>query len=475
MTESAAVNTENTPQQHHFRMPHTYVIIFAMVAICAVLTWIIPAGVFDRTTSAAGYTTVVPGSYHQVESTPVGIVGIFYSIEQGFVQAADIIFFIIFAYGFVSMMIKNGSFDALMGALIRKTGRLSANWIFAIIMIVFGILGSTMGMSEETYGMYPIFIGIAQALGYDAIVGVSIVSIGVQTGFASATLNPFTVGVANAVSGISMTREMLWFRLFCFVLFEGVGIFYVLRYASMIKKDPTKSLLYGTRFQHMGEGKSRDELTSIRMTGRNVACGITFVVVFALMVWGVIVKGWYIDELAVLFMISMVVVGIIGGFNANQIAETFVDGAREMIFGAMIVGLARGILITLQSGQIIDTILYGLSSWLGGAGKYASGIIMVVIQNIMNFFIPSGSGQAAAVMPIMAPLSDLLGVSRQVAVLAETFGDGYSNMFIPTGVFTICGISGVPVDKWYPYIAKLFAVYFVLQLVMISVAIGIGL
>ncbi|MBR0140457.1 MAG: YfcC family protein, partial [Firmicutes bacterium] len=188
----------DTQNKRRFKMPHNYVVVFSIVILAAILTWIIPAGQFER---EGRY--VIPGTYHSVEASPVGPVGVFYAVEQGFVQTADIIFFIMFAYGFVHMLIKNGSFDALMGALIRRTAHFDDRIIFVIIMITFGILGATMGMSEETYGMYPMFIGISAALGYDAIVGGSIVYIGVSTGFASAILNPFTLGVANTISGIT--------------------------------------------------------------------------------------------------------------------------------------------------------------------------------------------------------------------------------------------------------------------------------
>ncbi len=460
----------NNTQRRGFKMPHNYVVVFCIVILAALLTWIIPAGQFDREGRA-----VIPGTYHSVEASPVGPIGVFYAVEQGFVQTADIIFFIMFAYGFVHMMLKNGSFDALMGALIRKTAHFNERIVFVIIMVVFGILGATMGMAEETYGMYPIFIGIGAALGYDAIVGASIVYIGVQTGFASAILNPFTLGVANGISGITTSPSMFTYRIVCFVLFEGVGIWYVLRYAKKIKADPSKGLLYGTEYQNMGKDKSREEMVQAQMNGRHIACGIVFLAVIGLMIWGVLVKEWYIDELSTLFFIAMVAVGLIGGFGPSRIASEFIEASKSMVRGAFIVGVSRAIMITMQNGMIIDSVLYYLSSTLNGMSGMIAGMLQVVVQNIVNIFIPSGSGQASAVMPIMAPLSDLIGVSRQVANLAFTFGDGYSNMIIPTGVFTTAGLMGLPVEKWFKWISKLFIIYFVLELVMVYVAVLIGL
>lgn len=456
-------------------MPNSYVIIFGMICICAILTWIVPRGSYDRVVNEAGRSVIVDGSYHIVESSPVGVIGVFRALVQGFNRVSDIIFFILFAYGFVYNLMKNGTFDAMMGALIRKTQNFNIQIVFAIIMIIFGILGSTMGMSEETYGMYPVFIGIAAALGYDAIVGASIVYIGVQIGFASSTLNPFTLGVANQVAEITLSREMLIYRVIILVVMEAIGIIYVWRYASKIKKDPTKSLLYGTEFANLGAGKSQEELVNTEMQPRHIVCGLVFVAVIAIMVWGVIAKGWYIEELATLFLIGMIVEGALGGFGPSEIATNFIRSSKEMLFGALICGVSRTILIVLQNGMIIDTILYGAASALQGASGIFSGMLMVVVQNLMNMFIPSGSGQAAATMPIMAPLADLLGISRQVACLAFSFGDGYSNMFIPTGVATAAGLMGLPINKWFKWIAPLFGIMFVMELFWISLAVVIGL
>ena len=461
---------ENNKKKRRFTVPNSYVIIFIMICICAVMTWIVPAGEYDRVLNEAGRSVIVPGSYHAVRSNPIGIIGIFSAIEQGFLQTADIIFFIIFAFSFVNMLMKNGTFDGIMGAVIRKTSGFNVQWLFVVIMMLFGILGSTMGMSEETYGMYPVFIGMAAALGYDAIVGASIVYIGVQVGFASATLNPFTVGVANGIAEITMSSHMLIYRIICFVLFEFVAIIYVWRYATKIKKDPTKSLLYGTEFAKLGTDKTQEELVLAPLTLRHKLCALEFAATIGLLVWGVIAKGWYIDELAVLFLMAMVVVGITGGATPNEIAMNLVDSARGMMFGALIVGISRGILICLQDGMIIDTVLYSLSNMLSGFSGTMNAVVMVVVQNILNFFIPSGSGQAAVSMPIMAPLSDLVGVNRQVAVLAFSFGDGYSNMFWPSGVATAAGLMGLPINKWYKWIAPLFGIFFLMQIVLITVA-----
>ncbi|MEG1862336.1 MAG: YfcC family protein [Oscillospiraceae bacterium] len=456
----------------NLKIPNSYVIIFIMIVIAALLTHIIPSGEFDRIENELGRQVVVNGSYHSVEGSPVGIFGIFSAIVAGFTQSADIIFFIVFAYGFVYTLMKNGTFDAMMGSVMRKFQN-NTLLLFFVVMVIFGILGSTMGMSEETYGMFPIFIGLAIALGYDAIVGGAIVTIAVSTGFASATLNPFTVGVAQGIAEVE-PYSGTGFRVICLIVFMSISISYIFAYAIKIKKDPTKSLLYGEKLTYVTSGLTKEELMNIEMTTRHKLCAGVFVGVIVLLVYGTTVKSWYIPQIATLFLMGMIVAGIIGGDSANQIAETFVEAARGMMFGALMVGMSRAILVVLQQGIIIDSVVYGLSRALEGTSGAVSGILMVLVQNLLNFFIPSGSGQAAVSMPIMAPLADLVGITRQTAVLAFQFGDGYSNMFWPTSVCMICGLMGIPVNKWYKFVTPLFGIMLVAQVVLMTIAVAIG-
>lgn len=473
------MNTDTQTQQKagfwtNFKIPNSYVIIFIMIVIAAVLTWVIPSGQFDRVVSeeAGGRMVVIQGSYHEVEGSPVGITGIFSAIVTGFVEVSDIIFFIVFAYGFVFTLMKNGTFDAMMGAVMRKFEHNSL-LLFGIVMIIFGVLGSTMGMSEETYGMFPIFIGLATALGYDAIVGGAIVTIAVSTGFASATLNPFTVGVAQGIAEVELYSGIVY-RVLCWFVFMTIAIVYIFAYANKVKKDPRKSLLYGEKISIATSGLTKEELMNVKMTTRHKLCGLVFIAVIGLLIWGTTTQGWYINQIATLFLMGMIAAGIVGGDNANKIAENFVEAARGMMFGALMVGMSRAILVVLQQGVIIDSVVYGLSRVLEGTSGAVSGVLMVAVQNILNFFIPSGSGQAAVSMPIMAPLADLVGLTRQQAVLAFQFGDGYSNMFWPTSVCMICGLMGIPVNKWYKFVAPLFGLMMIAEIVLMSVAVFIG-
>ena len=465
-------------QKKGFTMPHNYVIIFCIILIAVLLTYIVPAGNYDRQPNAAGRTVVVDGSFHYVDQTPVGPFQVFECMAEGFNQVSDIIFFIIFAYGWVNLIIVNGTFNSMMGAILRKFGT-RIKLLIPVLMITFGILGSTMGMSEETYGLLPVFVGVAIALGYDALVGGAMVYIGVATGFASATLNPFTVGVAMSIAEVEYPYGIL-FRIIILCVFEAAAIWYVMRYVNKIEKDPTKSLLHGMDL-NLGSGLTKEELMATKIETKHVLTGISFLVTVFFIVYGVIKWEWYINELSALFIVSMLVVGAISKMSPNEIAKTFVASSKDMIFGAMVVGLARGIVVVLSNGNVIDTIIYGLSSSLigisnslGAVAHYATAVGMLVVQNIINCFIGSGSGQASAVMPIMAPLADMLGVSRQTAVLAFQFGDGYSNMFWPSGVFLISGLMGVPANKWWRFVAPLFGIMFCLEIVFMCIAVAIG-
>lgn len=458
-------------KKRRFKMPHTYVIIFGIVILAALMANIIPAGEFDRIIDANGNSIVLADSFHYLPKIGCGLFDIFVSIQEGFIDGGQIIFFIIFAYSFVYMLIKNGTFDAVIGAILRRVGDRIA-LIIPVCMIAFGLLGSTMGLFEETYGLIPIFISIAVALGYDAIVGSSIVYLGVAVGFAAATINPFTIGVAQEVSGVPLFSG-IEYRVLCFVVFMMVTLIYVWRYAKKIKGNPEKSILYGEKIEMVEVGSKEELMAKSFTTVQKISCAL-FVFTIVMLVYGTVQLGWYINQIAALFIIMMLLIGIISKFSPNQIAEYFIEAAKDMMFGALIVGLSRAIPIILENAKIIDTIVYSLSQFLMNFQGYLSGLGMLFVQNIINFFIPSGGGQALVTMPILAPVSEMVGLSRQIAVLAFQFGDGFSNIFWPTSVFMMCGIMRIPVDKWYKFVTPLFGLLFICEIVLLMGAVAIG-
>ena len=348
----------------------------------------------------------------------------------------------------------------------------SIEFIIPIGMLVFGILGSTIGLFEETYGLIPVFMAIASVIGYDAIVGSSIIYLGVAVGFASATINPFTIGIAQQVAGVKLFSG-IEYRIVCFIVFISISIIYVWRYAHKIKQDPTKSLLYGENIETV-EMMSKDELVQVKFTLIHKISSLLFIITIGILLVGTIKFGWYINEISTLFIIMMIVIGLVSGFSPSKIAEYFIEASKEMMFGALIIGLSYSIPVVMDKAKIIDTIVYSLASMLQNFHGMVSAIGMLFVQNIINLFIPSGGGQALVTVPIMAPVGEMVGISRQLTILIYQFGDGYSNIFWPTSVFTMCGIMRMPINKWYRFVTPLFAIIFVVEIIMIVIGVLIG-
>ncbi len=466
-------SSETSENKRSFHFPHAFVLIFAIAVFAAVLANVVPAGEYDRAyDETSGRTVVVADSFHYVDKIGCSFFDFFTAIPEAFIDAAQIMFSIMFAYFFVRMLLQNGTFNALVGWVLRKVGN-NIKLIIPICMLLFGVLGSTIGLYEETYGMIPIFMSVAIALGFDGIVGSSIVYIAVAVGFASATINPFTIQVAQRVAGIQPTSGMT-FRVFCFAVFMFTAIIYVYRYAAKIQKDPTKSVLYGEKNSFENMVGSHEELVKAQFTTPQKLSCIVFIATIVIMLIGAMGLGWYINEIAALFVIMGLLVGIISGFGGTKIAENLIEAGKEMQYGMLMVGLARVIEVIMDNACITDTIVHALAEWLSNFSGMFTAVGMLFVQNIINFFIPSGSGQAIVTMPILTPLADLVGVSRQVAVLAYQFGDGFSNIFWPTSVFMVCGIMQVPINKWYKYVAPLFGVLFLEQIALLVLAFMIG-
>ncbi len=469
----ATQESEGDGKKRKIHFPHAFVLIFSIAVVAAILANVIPAGQYERVfDEASGRTIVVADSFEYVDRVGCSLFDFFLAFPEGFIDAAQIMFFIMFAYFFVRMLLQNGTFDALVGWTLRKVGN-NVKLVIPVCMMLFGVLGSTIGLYEETYGMIPIFMSIAIALGFDGIVGSSIVYVAVAVGFASATINPFTIQVAQRIAGLQPTSGMS-FRIFCFVVFMSTAIIYVYRYATRIQKDPTKSYLYGEKNNFADMVGSQEELLNTKFTTAQKLSCIIFVGTIVAILIGVMQFGWYINEIAALFIMMGLLVAIISRFSGTQIAENLVNAAREMQYGILIVGLSRAIEVIMDNACITDTIVHGLATWLQNFAGMFTAVGMLFVQNIINFFIPSGAGQAIVTMPILTPLSDLVGVSRQVAVLAYQFGDGFSNIFWPTSVFMMCGIMQVPINKWYRYVAPLFGVLFLEQIALLVLACAIG-
>ena len=428
-------------------MPHIYVLLISITIICAAASWFLPAGEFERALSDAGREMVVPGTYHVIESTPVGFFTLVQSIYNGTVDAAGVIFFVFISYASIGLIIASGAFNGLVASMLRI------------------LKGSARAI------IIPIFVGIAIAMGYDAIVGLAIVALGTGLGYSGAVMNPFTVGMAQSIADVPQMSGA-GYRIICHIILIAVASFFVIRYALKIQADPTKSLVYGDDFSSLAMDSDHIENKPFGIREKLVLA--TLVAGIVVIVWGTKAKGWYFAELSAVFLLMGLVSGFIMGWGPNEIAEKVAKSFSEIAVACMMIGIARGILVVLQAGHIIDTIVYYLSIPLSKLPGAISAVAMFLVQTGINFFIPSGSGQAVTSMPIMAPLADLIGISRQSAVLAFQFGDGLSNIIWPTSMTPIiCGIAGVKIEKWWKWFVPVFIVLVLTQSILMAVSVVI--
>ncbi|WP_047982665.1 YfcC family protein [Ornithinibacillus contaminans] len=461
------MSTETVKAKKKFEFPHGFVILFGLMALTALLTYVIPAGEYDRTTDENGRSIVVDGTYHAADSNPTGFMELFESLHIGMVEAAGIIFFIFIVGGTFGIFRATNTIEAAFGSITKKMAGKEL-YLIPVVMLFFAICGGTWGMAEEAIPFLLIAVPLALMLGFDSITGAAMILAGVYAGFGSAFMNPFTVGVAQGIAGLP-TFSGMGVRFVFWLIFVGVTIAYVMLYARKVKKDPTKSLMYEEDLKRVVDPELMQQQT---LTKRQLVILAVLVLTLVGLAFGVILQGWYITEIAALFLIMGIVVGIIGKMRVNQIAESFVKGCEELVMGALIVGFAYGILTILQESHTIDTILYAVSNLVAGLPSGLSALGMFVTQSLLNFIVPSGSGQAAISMPIMAPLGDLVGVSRQTAVLAFQYGDGISNIFTPTAgiLLAALAIAKIPWIKWMKWVLPLILIQYALGAIFVTIA-----
>ena len=453
-------------------LPHIYILLFSIIVVCTILTWILPAGEFDRVVNeATGRTVAVAGTFHTVEQSPVGIFQMFQAIYNGMCDAGSVTFFVFISYASINIIISSGAFNGLVAGLLKVFKGKARVAIIPIFMFIVGIASSTIGLMEEWFPFVPVFAGIAVAMGFDAIVGMAIVAFGAAMGYSGAMMNPFTVGVAQGIAEVAPMSGM-GYRFFCHMALLVVGSALTIRYALKIQADPSKSLVYGeTEHITMSEDDVqnspfgiREKLVLLILLGGSIA-----------VVYGCKVYGWYFAELSAVFVIMGILSAIVMGWGPNKIGELYSKGFTDIAMACMMIGLARGILMVLQAGNIIDTVVYYFSLPLSAFPSWFCGVAMLAMQTLLNFLIPSGSGQAATSMPIMAPLSDLLGVSRDTAVLAFQFGDGLSNVLWPTAFPAVmAGLAGIKVEKWWKFAIPVGVALFLTQAVLMILAVVTG-
>lgn len=461
-----------TKKKKLFKVPHTYVILVGLTILIAILSYIIPASTYD-TVQIGDRTVVDPNTYHYVEQTPVTIMQLLTSIPRGLQEAAEISFFIFILGGSFAIITKTGALEVGVGNLAKKLENYPT-LIVPVIIVLFSILGGTVGLSEECIIFIPIGILLSRSLGYDAMVGTAIIFLGAAVGFNSGFMNPFTVGVAQSIAELPLFSAM-WYRLIIWAVFNVATIYMVLKYAKKVRKDPTKSYCYELEQSEAEEIQSVENIGNFTKTHVIVIC--LFLMAIGIVVYGVIKLGFYINEIVGVFLGLGIISGFIAKMTPSEIAVTFIDGAKDMAMGALVVGVARSILVVLNDGQILYTIVHAVSQLIQLVPRSISAVFMFLFQLVLNFFIPSGSGQAATTMPIMTPLSDLVGISRQTAVLAFHLGDGISNSIIPTGGSLLASLSVAKIDfeKWVKFVWPIILVWIIIACVFVAIAASIHL
>ena len=438
------------------RIPDTLLIILSILIIFIALTWVVPSGAFERT-ELNGRTIVVPGTYERVEANPLGPGQFFMAPIKGFVAAAEIIAFVFLVGGAFSIITGTGAIDAGLYRILHFSRQHPGykKWIIPVVITLFSLGGSTFGMSEETLVFVLVTIPLALALGYDSITGVAICFVGAGAGFAGAFINPFTIGVAQGIAQLPPGSGM-GYRLIVWACVTAIAIWYIMRYANRIEKNPSGSPMFEM-------DKERDDThyddplrTKFDLSKKLILWALLLSLV--LLVYGVSKWDWYIKEISALFVALGFSAALLARLKPNDASKLFVNGARDMMTAALVVGFSRSLLVVAEEGRIIDTMLMAVANWTEGVPHFLTVEVMFLLQSCLNFFVPSGSGQAALTMPILTPLSDILGISRQTTVLAFQFGDGLSNMVIPTSGVTmgILAIAKIPYQIWLKWMFPLF-------------------
>ncbi len=463
--------TNLKPKSSKADFPHTYVIIFGLILFATFLTWIVPAGNFPRIKDVVtGRTTIIADQFEFIKNSPVSLFEVPLKIVEGLNKSSSIIFLILIVGGAFHIIIKTGMFQALTSKVTKHFAN-KEEFIIPAFTTIFGLACMTMGVNTFI-GFAPVAIILARSLGYDALVGVSMVMLGGAIGFSTGTFNPFTTGVAQALAGLPLFSG-LGYRVFSFFVYLIITNIYIIKYAKKIKKNPNLSFV---RELELSENTLKDDENTFEIKKSHYLVLMVVLVLFALLVYGGANWHWGLNQSAAIFIWMGILGGLFYGFSPSTIAKEFIIGAKGLIFGALIIGLARTISIILDDGKILDTAVFYLGNGLAALPQIFQSIGMFLMQLFINGLITSGSGQAAVTMPIMLPVADIIGMTRQTAVLAFNFGDGFSNYVLPTSsaLMGFLAIANISYENWMKYVWKLFLLWIVTGSILIIIANMIG-
>jgi uncharacterized ion transporter superfamily protein YfcC len=498
VTEQAAVPAAE--EKSRFTLPSAYTILFALIVVAAIATWVIPAGAYDL--NADGEP--LPGTYHEVEAAPSRIVvdsltapinGL-YGIEDAkgninyynsgsLFGAIDVALFIIVIGGFLGVTMRTGAIQAGIGTLVRRlAGR--ERLMIPALMGAFALGGTSYGMAEESLAFYALIITVLIAAGYDALTGAAVVLLGCGIGTFGSTINPFATGIASGFADVSISDGLVS-RLIILLAGLAIGIFFVLRYADRVKADPSNSVVYDLKAENEARFLAQTEDDGeVVMTGTQKIILAVFALAFGVMIYGVIpwedlgvpipTWWWWFPEMTGSFLLFSIVIALIARMGEGEFTGTFVDGARDLLGVALIIGIARGITVIMNNGEITDTVLHWTELALGDVGKTAFAIVMFLLFLPLSFLIPSSSGLATVAMPIMAPLAGFVDLPKEHVVTAFQSASGLMNLFIPTSAVVMGGlaIARVPYDRYLRWVWPLLVGLALVSIVVLGAAAAVS-
>jgi uncharacterized ion transporter superfamily protein YfcC len=486
-------------KKSRFALPSAYTILFALIVLAAIATWVIPAGMYNL--NAAGEP--IPGTYHEIASHPARIlvdsltapINGLYGIEDAkgninyynsgtLFGAIDVALFILVIGGFLGVTMKTGAIEAGIGSLVqRMQGK--ERWMIPVLMAVFALGGTTFGMAEESLAFYALVITVMIAAGYDALTGAAIVLLGCGIGVLGSTVNPFATGIASGIAGIPLSEGIVG-RLVILIVGLAIGIFFVLRYADRVKKDPSKSVVYDLKAENEARFRAESGAGQVTMTGTQKLVLAVFALAFLVMIYGVVpwvdigipfpTWWWWFPEMTASFLLFAIIIGVIGRMGEATLTSSFVDGARDLLGVALIIGIARGITVIMNNGDITDTVLHWIEKALGDTGSVGFLILMFLLFLPLSFLIPSTSGLATLAMPIMAPLAGFIGVSTALVVTAYQSASGVMNLVVPTSAVVMGGlaIARVPYGTYLRWVWPLLAVLSALSIVVLAISAAVS-
>lgn len=467
---SLSVQTVKAKPNRSLRLPNIYVILIVLMFLAALLTWLVPAGSYDRILLDSGREMVVAGSYQQLPQSPVDFITLLTAIPIGLSEASGIVFLTLLVGGSVGVMKRNGVVQIGITQLLKAVGR-RQELIIPSLMFFFSITSAFIGTPELSLAYLPIILPLMIKMGYDSITAVALVLLSTTLGFAFGITVPGTIGIGHILSDLPMFSGA-WYRIIFFVVIQISAMAFVMNYARKIRHNPELGINYEEDIKIRQEFCSQQKEASPSFTHRQYVSSIITFALFIITIVSILVFNFGFNEISGLFLGMAITSSLIAGKNTNEICADFNESFREILVGAIICGVARGVSVLLVEGNIMDTMVYGLANLIESLPEAVTAVGIFFAQTTFNFLVPSGSGQTMLTLPILIPLADLVGVTRQVVVLASHWGDGITNIVFPTSGYFIAALAvgRVSLSNWLKFYWPMFC--FVLLVAVVGLVIA---